>query len=764
MKSTSQFLKGFAALCGATTLLFGAWAQNQATLTPIGQWPEYPRLYGAVGVTVASPYAYVAGVGDRWDTERNTNVVRVLTLDVSVPNQPRYLHHCDAPVGLAGWYYTALQARGSYLYVLVGPPDTMGDTQPVTLAVLDLSSPAEPRFVGSCQFTGLAWDMEIVGSLVFVPAGRSGLRIVDVNDPAHPFLKATCPPTWWYRCVAVAGHYAYAGGDVVIGPGLSHGRVDIIDISDPVHPAVVGGFDREEHPRVTALHAEGPALHLFYDGEGWDFPGAYQVLDRSDPLNPALLGSCELPSYECVAATRIVGNVVYEATTSGLRTFDVSDLHNPRVLSFARMEGGNRGGSVLDVTGQQAYWTPGDDLKVFDVRDPATPVHIGVFDTGFEQPRMCLGGGFAYLFDGDYDLRLRVLDVRDPRAPKLVGAKDQLGGLLASGFSGPSGFEVVGSRAYLLGSSNRRLDDGHWADMQSILQILDVSDPAQPRELSFLEPFTDNDGMDVAGNRAYVTGLNNGSRLTVVDVTDPGVPVELGSVSLPDSAGAPQVVGDYAYYQLSDTDLVAVDIRNPSQMVEVGRYHPTNGLRGFQVSGRYAYALADSSLQVVDLTDPTHPYLVGRYPYDPATVNLVSLYVSGQHAFIAFRPNGVPSDTDQIDILNIKDPTKPVKVGEFVGRFASLAMSGNTLYTTDGAGLTALGFFAPNVSPNLRLNAPVLSGSVAVLTWEGGPGIKLQKTPSLTTPNWQDVPNTDGQSLSVLPQTDAAAFFRLIQP
>jgi len=78
--------------------------------------------------------------------------------------------------------------------------------------------------------------------------------------------------------------------------------------------------------------------------------------------------------------------------------------------------------------------------------------------------------------------------------------------------------------------------------------------------------------------------------------------------------------------------------------------------------------------------------------------------------------------------------------------------------------LTILDFFAPNVSRSLRLNAAVLSGGVAVLTWGGGPGIKLQKTTSLTAPNWQDVPNATGQSLAALPLSDAAAFFRLIQP
>jgi len=105
-------------------------------------------------------------------------------------------------------------------------------------------------------------------------------------------------------------------------------------------------------------------------------------------------------------------------------------------------------------------------------------------------------------------------------------------------------------------------------------------------------------------------------------------------------------------------------------------------------------------------------------------------------------------------------------VGEYEpeGTISALAMAGKTLYTTSDAGLAVLDFFASNISPRLRLNKPVLSGGVAVLTWAGGPGIKLQKTTSLSAPDWLDVPGTLGQSLIALPPTDAAAFFRLIQP
>ena len=57
MKSSSQFLDRLARLLGATTLFVTAWAQNQATLTPIGQWPGYPLVSWASAVRVVASYS-----------------------------------------------------------------------------------------------------------------------------------------------------------------------------------------------------------------------------------------------------------------------------------------------------------------------------------------------------------------------------------------------------------------------------------------------------------------------------------------------------------------------------------------------------------------------------------------------------------------------------------------------------------------------------------------------------------------------------------
>jgi len=752
MKATSQFLKRLALLLGATMFLYTAWAQNQATLTPIGKWPEYP-LPLALGspVGVSGSYAYLAGYGQPLPTgSSKSSTLQLVTLDVSKPSQPRYLSHVDTLTDLPGWdmvHGAQMQIRGTYAYVTLGGPPSM-------LAVFSLSEPALPRLVGTLAFSGRAHGIDVVGDHAYVIAISEGLPrgrllVIDVSDPAHPTLKTTASFETVPYCISVAGGFAYVGG---IDLGAGYARVEMIDISNPSQAVVVGGIDLPEYDSgVMAIAAEGSLLHCC--SRIMSATVHYDVFDRTDPLNPFLIGRWERGPDGVVTSLHVMGSTVVLAGGPFLQGFCIFDVVDPQDPQFrGPVDLGPYGCDDLDVANDLAYLREGGQLRVLDIQDPAAPVQVGQIDTGFGGPLISIDGDLAYLLDGP---RLRGLNVSNPRAPTLVGATD-----LCLQTFGPyatvAGGKVVDRRAYVV--------------VDKFLQIIDLSNPSQPilaKRISLPNYACD---VDIVGNRAYVTlHTDTGTGwLTVIDVSDAQAPVELGSLYTPDDEPyCVQVVGDYAYVRLYDTHFAIIDIRNPSSMVRVGDYGPNGSFSDFQVVGRYAYVLvhSEASVHVVDLADPTNPTRVGRYLYDnPATVSLGHLCVLGRHAFITFCPRW--TQDDHVDILDVSDPTQPMKVGEYdpEGTVSGLAMVGNTLYTAGDAGLTVLDFQASNVSPRLRLNVPVLSGGVAVLTWQGGPGIKLQKTTSLSAPNWQDVPGTLGQSVFALPPADAAAFFRLIQP
>ena len=53
------------------------------------------------------------------------------------------------------------------------------------LRIIDVSNPAAPTEVGSFDTPGQSYDVQVVGSLVYV-ADDSWLRIIDVSNPAAP--------------------------------------------------------------------------------------------------------------------------------------------------------------------------------------------------------------------------------------------------------------------------------------------------------------------------------------------------------------------------------------------------------------------------------------------------------------------------------------------------------------------------------------------------------------------------------------------------
>ncbi len=63
----------------------------------------------------------------------------------------------------------------------------------------------------------------------------SGLQVIDISDPANPTLVGTYDTPGYARGVAVSGDHAFvADGD----SGLQ-----VIDISDPANPTLVGTYD-----------------------------------------------------------------------------------------------------------------------------------------------------------------------------------------------------------------------------------------------------------------------------------------------------------------------------------------------------------------------------------------------------------------------------------------------------------------------------------------------------------------------------------------
>jgi len=191
------------------------------------------------------------------------------------------------------------------------------------------------------------------------------------------------------------------------------------------------------------------------------------------------------------------------------------------------------------------------------------------------------------------------------------------------------------------------------------LSIVDISSPANPQEIGFCSIPDYALDVYVIEDYAYVVASDAGLR--VINVSDPTNPYEIGfcdtfcdSSDPMNTTWAIYVAGNYAYVSAWNAGLRIIDISNPSNPYEVGFHDTPGNVFGIYVLGNYAY-LADrwGGFRVVDVSNPEAPYELGfcQTPDDARSV-----YVLGNHAYVATRNAG-------LRIIDVSNPTNPYEIG-----------------------------------------------------------------------------------------------------
>jgi hypothetical protein len=136
--------------------------------------------------------------------------------------------------------------------------------------------------------------------------------------------------------------------------------------------------------------------------------------------------------------------------------------------------------------------------------------------------------------------------------------------------------------------------------------------------------------------------------------------IEITKIGQMDTAGWAanvQVQDHIAYLSASDAGLYIVNITNPQNPVELGRYNESiDDIHDIYIDGNLAY-LADytEGLKIVDVSDSENPTLIGMFN-DGGEVGSVEIY--GNFAFLADFQDG-------LEIVNITDPTHPQELLQY---------------------------------------------------------------------------------------------------
>ena len=508
-------------------------------------------------------------------------------------------------VGQIGGPIQGVAVRDSIAYVTVGPRLLVMEVSEAGALIELGGSPALNRFLT---------DVVVSGSFAYVAAGEAGVGIIDVADPTHPTIVGGWDSPGYAEAVVVVGNTLY----VADGPyGLR--TVDVKDASNPVE---IGWAFPLRYAIDVAVSDDVAVIASVTAG--------LFVANVSDPAHPVETGF--LKTNGCAFGVAIDGDIAYVANGwGGLVPVDISRPWSPTVLASHGTPGWAMDVAVGDGIAMVADGFMG--LRVVDVSVPADPVDISALGFQGLAVEVMVSGTKAYVVDKPSELR--VIDISSVLTPVEQNSFASIGPV--------EGVAVHGDFAYLASGPRG-------------LQVVDVSIPSEPKLVTQMDTEGDADAVSVVGDNAYVVTSDGPEGLDIIDVSDPTLPSRTSFLAKRRMAFMDVEVQDGFAFLPDERGLAAVDVSDPANPVEVGWKNLETirfrwATHGVGVSGSLA-AVSQSADGVVflDVSDPEQMSVLSRAEAEWAW----DVTLRGDLAFIADRG---------LRIVDISDPEKTEEVG-----------------------------------------------------------------------------------------------------
>jgi len=558
------------------------------------------------------------------------------------------------------------------------------------------------------HFVGAAWiadanEVLVAGEYAYVadavnPTG--GLKVVDISDPMHPQIVGSVAASGTSRGLAKAGDHVYLA---------NHWRMHVINVADPTDPHIVATVDP---PNIAARDVAiyGQYAYLASGTVG------VRVIDISDPNDPQEVGLVNTP--DMAQSLTVVGRFGYVADGgSGLQILYLRFPQRPKIIGSIDTGSANAIAPASPFAANQFVYVADAEngLVVVDVSRPSQPTVAGSVDVQAYAEDVVISGRNAYVID--HERGLKIIDVLDPNNPQIILAVDA--------FTGMNSCTFDDGLVYLTGQGLLVLDAGHPAHPASLgsvsmpsltrrfdidddyafvlvgrnnftLQTVDIATPSDPdlvQSTSVPIPAAhDATEIAVTASHAYVVHgdfNNGGGGLQIMDITDPLDPQVAGASSTPGVARGLAVDGGHVYIA-DEASLLVADVSNPDDPQIIGTA-PTPGVAlDVALAGDFAY-VADSlaGVQVVDVTFPDTPQPVTAVPL-PGSVCKVA--AAGDHVYAL-------SDLHGLQVLNVADPSDPQLVGavdtpDVAG--CGLAVTDYYAYVSDLGGIQIIDISTPS--------------------------------------------------------------------
>ncbi len=423
------------------------------------------------------------------------------------------------------------------------------------------------------------------------------------------------------------------------------------------------------------------------------FDGGIQIISISDPAQPFVMG--EFATSGDAVEIAVSWPYAYVAVSDGgLQVVDVSDPGDPQLYGIGDMPSSAQG---VVVDGDRAFVACADSgLVVVDIGDPAAPVVVERVDTPGSAVKVVLVGDHLAVADGIGGVQILsrspyeiVEAVQTPGMALSVAVSgdhlyvaDYVAGLTVIDISTITDAEVVASIVSAPGVFDVTVADGVavLANSYAGIVTMDVSDPTSPARISGLSSSSVAYGVVLSGGNAY---LSDGVDLHVYALGNADTPPILDYLSLNTPIA---VAADRHFLYSIDHSRLWVVSTGSGEAAGVGStlYNPHD----ICLLDPYVY-IADhtAGLRVGDVSDSAYPELD------------VGIYLGGDAWAVALQDTHVYVAVDGLGLVVLsmeEDPGAPTITGfcATTGHPRDVAVQDDVAFVATGEG----GLFTVDVS------------------------------------------------------------------
>jgi len=458
----------------------------------------------------------------------------------------------------------------------------------------------------------------------------------------------------------IIGNIAYVSGCL---SGLH-----IMDLSNPLEPT-----------EITFLDGVALGVSISNNRAYYTSSMGGVVLDISNPTQPQELDRWRIGGSEDILVNGDIGVITTEEGCPFV--VDVSDPQNvhlvgtePFAQCYLRLVG--LVGDYFALRGTAAPFVAG--LRLFDLSNPVQPVQVAAIDTNYSIRDAFIYGNYAYLAASSHGLR--IVDLSNPVQPVVVATCDDSVNSPCISVTVTGDYAVVGKE---------------WG-----INIWNVANHSNPTFEGSLTIDHEVLGLFSTGTTVYAPNAFYvaTSLATVIDISNPEEPVEVGSFGPQGGIGRMIVSGTMTYVAGGWAGVTIIDASNPNSLLEVECAEPSGFFfnpADIAKKDDYLYIPDDyQSLFVVDIHDPTHPqFSLGWHP--SYQTYLSRIIIAGDYAYLGDVWH------NRIHIFSLVDPSAPAWVDslDMPGSWGTFGFAtyGNYLCVVDNDGFYTLSLTNPAV-------------------------------------------------------------------